>query len=229
MASAIKRSGKYDYRATVTDEEARIEFRQRGQDGTWDTIGISSFTMEDAKRAGLGGENWRKYPKAMLFARAVANGYKAHCPDALGAAPVYVEEHGESEIQGDQADASARRPRQLTAEERRADTEALFSPTPKLLPAAQPEIPIDGGSDRPILEPPNCVTLTPRATKIQKIPDTPWWRVDVDDDDKPYAINQASLADALEASIAFKATVRAFYTMRGSKRVIVKLEDVGHG
>ena len=232
MAAAIKRAGKYDYRAMVTDDEARVEFRQRTHDGKWETIGITSFTMEDAKRAGLGGDNWRKYPKAMLFARAISSGYKAHCPDALGAAPVYVEAHGETEIPDDTPAAPAKPARQMTREERRADTEALLSPTPKALPpaaAAEPEIPIDGGSDRPIIEPPNSVTLTPKGTKIAKIENSAWWRVDVDHDEKPFAVNQTAIADAIEASIAFKATVRAFYKMAGTKRVIVKLEEVGHG
>jgi hypothetical protein len=49
----------------------------------------------------LGGDNWQKYPRAMLFARCISAGYKQHCPDALGAAPVYVEAHGETEITED--------------------------------------------------------------------------------------------------------------------------------
>ena len=132
----------------------------------------------------------------------------------------------------------------------------MLSPTPKTLPVASDtvvlekrylakassgsvspalasdlggEIPIDGGSDRPIIEPPNSVTLTPKSTKIAKIPNSAWWRVDVDHDEKPYAVNQTEIADAIEASIAFNATVLAFYEMAGTKRVIVKLEEVGHG
>jgi hypothetical protein len=54
------------------------------------TIGVSSFTMEDAKRAGLsGGDNWKKYPRNMLFARAMSNGAKWYCPDVFGG-PVYT-------------------------------------------------------------------------------------------------------------------------------------------
>lgn len=253
MAAAIKRAGKYDYRAMVTDDEARIEFRQRTQDGGWETIGITSFTMDDAKRAGLGGDNWRKYPKAMLFARAISAGYKAHCPDALGAAPVYVEAHGESEIPRDEPAAPANPARQMTREERRADTEALLSPTPKSLPAASDtvvlekrylakassgsvspalasdlggEIPIDGGSDRVEIEPPDCVTLTSKTTKIVKIANSPWWRVDVDHDEKPFAVNKTEIADKIEASIAFKATLRGYFVMAGKKRVITRLEEV---
>ena len=101
MAAAIKRSGRYDYRAVTTDEECSITFYdlgQRGEDGTPATIGTTRFTMDDARRAGLNGQNWKKYPRAMLFARAISAGYREHCPDALGMSPVYVEAHGETEI-----------------------------------------------------------------------------------------------------------------------------------
>ena len=101
MAAAIKRSGKYDYRAETDDEACTIAFydlSQRDTNGRPATIGTTTFTMDDARRAGLGGQNWKKYPRAMLFARAISAGYREHCPDALGAAPVYVEAMGETEI-----------------------------------------------------------------------------------------------------------------------------------
>jgi len=96
MAAAIKRAGKYDYRAECTEEECTIVFYGRTMDGKMEKIGTTSYTMEDAKRARLtGGDNWQKYPRAMLFARCISTGYKQHCPDALGSAPVYVEAHGD--------------------------------------------------------------------------------------------------------------------------------------
>lgn len=249
MAAAIKRSGKYDYRVIRSDDEVcEIDFFSGAQ-----KIGMSSFSIEDAKRAGLGGDNWRKYTRAMLFARCISAGYKTHCPDALGAAPVYVEAYGESEIPRDEPAAPANPARQMTREERRADTEALLSPTPKSLPAASDtvvlekrylakassgsvspalasdlggEIPIDGGSDRVEIEPPDCVTLTSKTTKIIKIANSPWWRVDVDHDEKPFAVNKTEIADKIEASIAFKATLRGYFVMAGKKRVITRLEEV---
>ena len=101
MAASIKRSGRYDYRAVTTDDACSITFfdlSQRDENGTPATIGTTTFTMADAKRAGLNGQNWKKYPRAMLFARAISAGYREHCPDALGMSPVYVEAHGETEI-----------------------------------------------------------------------------------------------------------------------------------
>jgi hypothetical protein len=78
-----------------------ITFFQRNDARAWEEIGTTTFTMDDARRAQLGSDNWRKYPRNMLFARCISNGYKAFCPDALGAAPVYVEAHGEMEITED--------------------------------------------------------------------------------------------------------------------------------
>lgn len=104
MAAAIKRAGKYDYRAECSDTECTVTFYGRTLDGAMEKIGVTTYTMEDARRARLtGGDNWQKYPKAMLFARCISSGYKQHCPDALGSAPVYVEAHGEMEITDDSA------------------------------------------------------------------------------------------------------------------------------
>lgn len=91
MASAIKKSGRYDYRADCKDDRCTIEFFEC-VGGKSEHIGSTTWTMADAKRAGLDTQDtWRKYPKAMLFARCISAGYKQHCPDALGGAPVYVE------------------------------------------------------------------------------------------------------------------------------------------
>jgi hypothetical protein len=88
MASAIKRSGKYDYRIREhTNEICRIEFFQSGE-----SLGESSFSKEDAQTAGaLEGQNkhsWKKYPRNMLFARAMSNGARFFTPDIFGG-PVY--------------------------------------------------------------------------------------------------------------------------------------------
>lgn len=86
VASLIKRSGRYNYViSTWTERECVISFRDNGE-----KIGESSFTMEDAKRAGLlrNAGNWEKYPKAMLFARAITMGARAFCADVF-VAPIY--------------------------------------------------------------------------------------------------------------------------------------------
>tara|TARA_R110000824_G_scaffold96892_8_gene231700 strand:+ start:4868 stop:5692 length:825 start_codon:yes stop_codon:yes gene_type:complete len=101
MSSAIKASGKYDYEVLAyTDKECEIQFFRVDPSGRH-SIGKHKFTMAQAERAGLGKNfTWKQYPEAMLFARCISAAYRAHCPDALGAAPVYVEQHGEMEVDG---------------------------------------------------------------------------------------------------------------------------------
>ena len=85
IASAIKGSGKYDYLVNeLTEKNCAIEFFQ----GT-KSIGTSSFSIEDAKKALT--KNIDKFPKNMLFARAISNGVKWYCPDVFSG-PVYVPE-----------------------------------------------------------------------------------------------------------------------------------------
>lgn len=85
IASAIKRTGRYNYRIVkLTDKECDLIFFEHGQE-----VGHSTFTAEDAKRAGLSGDNWNKYPRNMNFARAISNGAKWYCPDVFGG-PIYT-------------------------------------------------------------------------------------------------------------------------------------------
>jgi hypothetical protein len=85
MAAAIKRSGRYTYRVVeLSDKVAEIAFFEAGQE-----IGRSKFTAEDAKRAGT--QNMDKFPRNMLFARALSNGARWFCPDIFGG-PIYTPE-----------------------------------------------------------------------------------------------------------------------------------------
>jgi hypothetical protein len=87
LASLVKKHPAYDYRVDRLDDAGcEIYFYQNGE-----TIGASEFTMDDAAKAGLAnGQNWRNYPRNMLFARAMSNGVKWYCPDVMGGAPVYT-------------------------------------------------------------------------------------------------------------------------------------------
>jgi hypothetical protein len=84
IASRIKASGKYNYKVkTMTDALVEVEFFEKGE-----PIGISSFSIEDAKKQGT--QNIQKFPRNMLFNRAISNGVKWFCPDVFDG-PVYVE------------------------------------------------------------------------------------------------------------------------------------------
>jgi len=90
IANLIKKSGKYDYRIKkMTDEVCVIEFLQDKE-----SIGESSFSMSDAKKAGLSGGNYSKYPRNMLFARALTNGARWYCADVFAGA-IYTQEEAQ--------------------------------------------------------------------------------------------------------------------------------------
>jgi hypothetical protein len=93
VSSLIKKSTKYDYVIDKLDEEeCTVSIWQIFKNAT-DTakeIGKSTFTKKDAARAGLiNKDNWKNYPRNMLFARAIANAARWYCPDVYCG---YVEE-----------------------------------------------------------------------------------------------------------------------------------------
>lgn len=81
IAANVKRSGRYDYRVVQRDDQACVlAWFENGE-----PVGESRFDHNDAKRAGLWGkQNWAKFPRAMLFARALTEGVRVYCPDATG-------------------------------------------------------------------------------------------------------------------------------------------------
>lgn len=84
MAAKLKASGRYDYKVTkMTDDEVSIDFYENGQ-----RVGSSSFNAKDATRAGT--QNMGKFPRNMLFARALSNGVKWYCPDIFNGVAVYT-------------------------------------------------------------------------------------------------------------------------------------------
>lgn len=85
IASKVKSSGKYDYKVVeMSDKKCSLDFYQGKE-----MIGNSTFTIEDARKAQT--KNIDKFPKNMLFARAVSNGVKWFTPDVFNS-PVYTPE-----------------------------------------------------------------------------------------------------------------------------------------
>lgn len=80
MAALIQQSEECDFDVkTWTDNECIIQFSRDGKEYT-----PVSFTMKDAKQAGLlGKDNWKHYPKEMLKARAMAKGARLYCADVI--------------------------------------------------------------------------------------------------------------------------------------------------
>lgn len=100
MASIIRRSGVYDYEILQLDDTiCSIEFSRNGKK----LKPIVTFTMEQAKKIIINGkklvdkENWINYPSNMLFARAMSNGFRFHCPDFSGGS-LYTQDEIESDF-----------------------------------------------------------------------------------------------------------------------------------
>jgi hypothetical protein len=86
IAALIKNDPRYNYRVAQLDDQACIiKFYEGGEE-----IGTSSFTLDDARKAGT--KNLDKFPRNMLFARAMSNGAKWYTPGIFGGAPIYTPE-----------------------------------------------------------------------------------------------------------------------------------------
>ena len=90
------RSGGKSHWKELTNDRAVLELHAPWLTGPH----VESFTLEDAKRAKLGGDNWQKYPKAMLRSRAITAGLKSigfdptagmYAPGEIGGEAVVVE------------------------------------------------------------------------------------------------------------------------------------------
>ena len=99
MAAAVKRSGRYNYRvAEMNDKVCSIEFLELFS-GKWGVAGVSTFTIDDARKAGT--KNLDKFPRNMLFARAMSNGVRWYCPDVMNGAPAYTPEELGADVDQD--------------------------------------------------------------------------------------------------------------------------------
>lgn len=99
MAAAVKASGRYDYRVRKMDDAGvEIEFFEN-IGGRRESLGVSSFTREDAGKAGT--QNMNKFARNMMFARAMSNGVKWFCPDVFNGSAVYVPEELGADVDGD--------------------------------------------------------------------------------------------------------------------------------
>lgn len=79
MQRALAMRAGYDVALEVGDNSATCTVSRDGK-----AVGSSTYTMDDAKTAGLTGkDNWKKNPKAMLVARATAQTMRWHAPDVM--------------------------------------------------------------------------------------------------------------------------------------------------
>ena len=144
MAAAIKRSERYDYTvAQLDDTTARLAFFEIDATGARQPLGESAFSRDDADTAGLDKKDvWKSYPRNMLFARALSNGFKWYTPD-LTNCPVYTPEELDLDI--DDADRQAAPPDMATPPNMDAPPS---TPAPDLPPEPEtPETPTEPAAE----------------------------------------------------------------------------------
>jgi hypothetical protein len=135
VAALIQRSGRYDYRVIAhTEQECRIAFYDNGKQ-----VGESRFTMADAQKAGLAGKDmWAKYPRNMLFARALTNGARWYCPGVFFGAVYTPDEVQETPPPTEAGPAPTPAPQPQAAEsEQAAEVEDVADVAEQPAPAAE--------------------------------------------------------------------------------------------
>jgi hypothetical protein len=99
ISSAIKASGRYDYKVKkIDDTGCEIDFFEK-RDGKWELSGTSTFNLKDAEKAGT--QNMKAFPRNMMFARCMSNGQKWYAPDVFNGNTVYVPEELGASVDGD--------------------------------------------------------------------------------------------------------------------------------
>lgn len=97
VGAAIQRSGKYRYDVvSLTNDACVLRFSTSGGHSTFE----SSFTIEDAKAASLLSDNYRKFPRNMLFSRALTNGARWFCPEVFNG-PIYTPDELGADVDDD--------------------------------------------------------------------------------------------------------------------------------
>jgi len=141
MAAAVKGSGRYDYRVKeLTDANCVVEFFELSA-GKRESLGVSSFSAADAKKAGT--QNMDRFPRNMLFARAMSNGVRFYTPDVFSGNAVYLPEELGASVDGDGNVVDVELPRR-TVDAATGEILPVAPATPRSAPPMQPSVGIDG-------------------------------------------------------------------------------------
>ncbi len=100
MAAAVKAHPRYNYKVVeMTDDKVSIQFYEDGQPS-----GVSEFTKSDATLAGLTVKDiWKKFPRNMLFSRALSNGVRWFAPDVFNGNTMYTPDEVDADVTIDMA------------------------------------------------------------------------------------------------------------------------------
>lgn len=113
------------------DESTNTRVTVTGKRRNSEHVMSVTWTMDDAKRAGLAGGNYAKYPRQMLLARASAELVRQMCPDVLGGITMFAEE-ADDPANNEPAATPAAEPVKATTRRRATSTPG----EPAALPAA---------------------------------------------------------------------------------------------
>ena len=161
MAAAVKASTRYDYRVRqIDDNGVTIEFFERIA-GKLESLGVSTFTKEDAQKAGT--QNMAKYARNMLFSRAMSNGVKWYCPDVFSGNAMYTPEEMGVTVNGDG--------------EIIETTYTVAQPTPAATPDAQNGHSNGNGHSAPATAP--AIELPPEVAMWQSPQDAYDWAIGI--------------------------------------------------
>lgn len=84
MGCLIKTSKKYDYNVDEIDNTKCIISFFRVNGDKKDLLGVSKFDEKDAAKSGaINKESYKSTPRNMFFARALSNGARWFCPEAI--------------------------------------------------------------------------------------------------------------------------------------------------
>lgn len=89
LKTLVQASNRWKWKVVQKDPKGCVLEWYEKENGSWELLGTSSFTVEDQKKACLGGDAWNKYPEDMCFARAVTRGIRTYCPAVTGGVGAY--------------------------------------------------------------------------------------------------------------------------------------------
>ncbi len=167
---------RYDYKVDqMTTEACAITFLRRRRGDEWEVLGQSTYSMADARTAGLDQKAvWRKHPRNMLFARCVSDGVAFYCPEVTNGIRVYSE--GEIDVNRDHAPAPVKVESAVAEPQSSASTASA-----EVQSESEPEIPdaevvdeddyeSESAEDVPVEKPAAAEVADPRSTQVGQIP-----------------------------------------------------------
>lgn len=224
LAALIKRSGKYDYRVKEWDDtHCVLTFRQK-VDGKWEDVGESSFSIDDAKRARVSFKSsngndtsWSKFPKAMLFARALSQGERTYCPD-VSVCALYVPEELGAEV-NEQGEVISEAPKRVSDVPR--TTEPIPIPRNPAIDAAQ-----DSSNGKGHADPEKVADKPQEGQSSAGAPTPPLREPGSDDEDVAFialeqdpSIQPISLSMQRNLHRAFKDAIRSESAQKGADNI----------